>query len=366
MVRRKRLGFLKKSLMAGALLIAMTSSFTAFVLEAATVDVESLLADLNRKPPVDRVKVLTEGAKREGVVYYYGSTTVNDNQELVNGFNGHYPFVEVRYTRLGGASIANKLINEYRGGIFNADVITMRGTFIPELVNKKVICRYKGPMMPFLRKGFADTEGYLSSLYATGYTVIFNPSRVKPAEVPKAYKDLLHPRWKGRIVMDSEDYDWFAGMIDLMGENGATSLLRRLVTEQAMELRRNHTLVTQLVAAGEHDLLIDGYVHEAVGYKTQGAPIELVFMNPTIVKPPNAIAITSKAPHPHAAALLVDYYLSKEAHEIMAHKQSRWTTRADVKWMTEPGTDIHAVSSFEWGRRYNQLIELFKKVTANT
>lgn len=352
--------------MTRSLLIAITVSFAAFVPEGATADVESLLADLNGKPPAERVKALTEGAKREGVVYYYGSTTVNDNQGLVNGFNSHYPFVEVRYTRLGGASIANKVINEYRGGVFNADVITMRGTFIPELVSKKVICRYKSPMMPFLRKGFADTEGYLSSLYATGYTVVFNTFRVNPAEVPKAYTDLLHPRWKGRIVMDSEDYDWFAGMIDLMGENGATGLLKRLVTEQAMKLRRNHTLITQLVAAGEHDLLIDGYVHEAVGYKRQGAPIDFVFMNPTIVKPPNAIAVTSKAPHPHAAALLVDYYLSKEAHEIMAHKQSRWTTRADVKWITEPGTGIHAVSSFEWGRRYNQLIELFKKIAGHT
>ena len=166
--------------------------------------------------------------------------------------------------------------------------------------------------------------------------------------------------------MDSEDYDWFAGLIDVMGENDAAGLLKRLVTEQAMALRRGHSLLAQLVAAGEHDLLIDGYVHEAVEYKARGAPTDFIFMDPTIVKAPNAIAITSNAPHPYGAALLVDYYLSKEAHEIMARKQNRWTTRADVKWITEPGTEIHPISPFVWGRKYNQLIELFRKVTGDT
>ncbi len=337
----------------------------AFPAQAATKDVEALLADITRKPAEERANILAEGAKREGIINFYGSTMVRDNEELLNRFKSHYPFLEVRYTRLGGASIVNRLINEYRGGIFTADAISMRASFLPELIGKKTVCRYKSPMMPFLRSGFSDTEGYLLSLYGTGYTVIFNSSKVKRAEVPRSHKDLLSPRWKGRIVMDSEDYDWFAGIIDLMGENNAVTFLRSLVTGQAMTLRRGHTLAAQLVAAGEHDLLIDGYVHEAVQYKSKGAPIDFVFMNPTIIKAPNSIAITSNASHPYGAALLVDYFLSKEAQEIMARKQDRWTTRADVKWTTEPGTEIHPISPLVWGRKYNQLITLFRKTTGD-
>ena len=331
----------------------------------ASGDVESLLGEINRKPADQRLKVLMEGARREGVVYYYGSTSLSDTQELIKGFNKHYPFVEVRFTRLGGAGVATKVINEYRAGVHNVDFLSLRGTFLPELIDRKIIAKYVSPMAPFLRKGFADTEGYLSSIYASGYTMIYNTRRVRPGEVPKSYEDLLNPRWNGRLVMDSEEYDWLAGMIDLLGENRASAFLKRLVEEQRLKFLRggSHTHMTQLVAAGEHDLLIDGYVHNAVDIKAKGAPIDFVFTNPTIVKPPSVIAITSKASHPHAVALLFDYKLSKESHEIMAHKQARWTTRRDVKWIAEPGTDLHVVSPLKWGRGYNDVVVLFRKIT---
>ena len=329
--------------------------------EQAAANVEPLLAEINRKPPQQRLKALIEGAKKEGVVHYHGATNINDMQDLLKGFGRHYPFVDVRYTRLGGPTVVNKIITEYRGGVFNVDAVSMRGTLIPELASKNLIAKYKSPEAPFLRQGFADAEGYAYGYYATGYTLIYNSVRVKPAEVPRSYEDLLNPRWKGRLVMDREEYDWLAGMIDLMGESKAISFLRRLVEEQNLKFQRGHTLITQLVAAGEYDLLVDGYTQQALQFKTKLAPIDFAFMNPTVVKPPSVIAIGSKAPHPHAAALLVDYHLAKEAQEIMAQKLFYWTSRRDVKWTPEPGTDLRVISSFEWGPKYNSLREMFRK-----
>jgi len=46
----------------------------------------------------------------------------------------------------------------------------------------------------------------------------------------------------------------------------------------------------------------------------------------------------------------------------MAHKQSHWTARTDVKWNIEPGTELHIISPLEWGVKYNQLRELFRKI----
>src|SRR5206468_10956140 len=56
----------------------------------------------------------------------------------------------------------------------------------------------------------------------------------------------------------------------------------------------------------------------------------------TFIRPPSTIAITSRSPHPHAAALLLDYHLSKEASEIMVKNQGRWAPRKDVPWTVEP------------------------------
>jgi len=334
-------------------------------LHSAEVNVETLLADINRRLAEQRLKALAEGAKKEGILYHYGSINAPDNDELTRAFTKQYPFLEVRYTRLGAEQIVNRAVTEFRSGVPSADVISMRGTFMPELWEKKIIVRYRSPMTAFLRRGFTDSEGLTATTFATGYAMIFNTTRVKPSEAPKSYEDLLHPRWKGRLILDNDAHDWFAGMIDLMGEDKAAGFLRKLVTEQGLKLKRNHSLITQLTTAGEHDLFIDGYIHNAVEFKTKGAPVDFVFTNPTIVKPPSAVAISAKTTRPHAAALLVDYYLSRPAQEIMAHKQARWTTRADVKWLTEPGTEIHVVSPLKWwGRRYSEVVELFRKTTA--
>jgi len=356
--------FVQKAPRALITLLAMALFLTAMPI-VVKADVEGLLEGLNRKPAAERTKILVEGAQKERVVYYYGSTSLSDTQDVIRGFKQHYPFVEVRFTRLGGASVANRIITEYRANMHNVDVVSLRGTFVPELADKKIIIKYKSPMVPFLRKGFADTDGYLAGVYATGYTMIYNTSRVKPGDVPKSYEDLLSRRWKGRLVLDAEGYDWFAGIIDLWGEEKASQYLKRLTQEQKLKFQTggSHTHMTQLVAAGEHDLLIDGYVHNAVDLKSKGAPIDFIFINPTIVKPPSTVSIAAKAPHPYAAALLVDYKLSKPSHELMAHKQGRWTTRSDVKWLAEPGTDIHVVSPMKWGRRYNDVVTLFRKIT---
>lgn len=341
----------------------------AFCLAATTAygqaDVEALLAEINKKPEAERKKALLEGAQKERIVYYYGSTSLSDTQEIIRGFNKQYPFVEVRFTRLGGASVANKVMTEYRANVHNVDVVSLRGTFVPELAERKIIIKYDSPMRRFLRKGFADEDGYLSGVYATGYTMIYNTKRVKPGEVPKSYDDLLQPRWKGRLVIDAEGYDWFAGIIDLWGEAKANSFLQKLTNEQNLKFLRggSHTHMTQLVAAGEYDLLIDGYVHNGVEIKGQGAPIDYVFVSPVIIRPPSTVSIVSRPPHPYAAALFTDYKLSKESHELMAHKQSRWTTRSDVKWLTEPNTEVHVVSPLKWGRKYNDVVATFKKIT---
>ena len=80
-----------------------------------------------------------------------------------------------------------------------------------------------------------------------------------------------------------------------------------------------------------------------------------------LTPPANTIGIVSGAANPHAAALFVDYNLSKEANEIMVKNQGRWTPRKDVPWTVEPRAELHVVSALEWGKKLKPLVELFRK-----
>jgi iron(III) transport system substrate-binding protein len=325
-------------------------------------DTEAVLGELSRKSPEERLKILTEGARKERVLSFYGSAPVSNSQDVIKAFNKVYPFIEVRYTRLGAPALVSRLSTEYQAGLHDADLISIRGTLFPELIEKKVVAKYTSPMAAVMRPGFVDKEGYVSSLYSTGYACIYNTRHVRAAEVPRSFEDLLHPRWKGRLVIDRGEYDIYAGMIGVMGQAKANTLMKRLVEEQRLTFKRGHTLISQLVAAGEHDVFVDGYVQNAVQLKAANAPVELSFTNPTIVKPPSALAIASRAPHPYAAALMTDFYLSREAQEILAQKLGYWTVHKDVRWLQESPHTLHIVPQLEWGRKYNQLSQDFRKI----
>ena len=328
-------------------------------------DVEEILTKANSLPAEERERVLIENARKEGTLTFYAATNLRDTQEVVTGFNKRYPFVKVAFTSLGGPGVLNKVSTEYRAGAYQADIVTLTGLYVPELIDKKILARYRSPMIPLLRKGFVDPEGYWPGVYAIGMAIIYNTRRVAPKDVPKRYEDLLGARWKDNMIMDLEAHDLFAGLIDLWGETKATSFLRSLVAEQKVRFsRQSHTFMTQLVATGEHDLIVDGYVHNAVAFKEKKAPIDFVTISPTIVRPPSTIAIASRAPHPYAAALFLDYHLSKEASEIMVKNQGRWAPRKDVPWTVEPQGELHVVSPLQWGPKIRQLVDLFNKTVS--
>jgi iron(III) transport system substrate-binding protein len=333
-------------------------------LSVSQAGVEETLAELNAKPAEERQRLLIENARKEGTVTLYTATNTRDTQEVLAGFSKNYPSVKVNFLSLGGPGVLNKILTEYRAGMHAADVVILTGNNAVELIDKKIVARYKSPMVPFLRKGFVDPEGYWPGVYSIGYTIIYNSKRVSAKEAPKRYEDLLAPRWKGNMIMDNTAHDLLAGLIDLWGENRAATYLKRLADEQKVTLaRQSHTFMTQLVAAGEYDLIVDGYAHNAVKLKSEGAPVDFVFIPPTIVRTPSVVAVTSQPQHPYAAALLIDYHLSKEASEIMANKQGRWAPRKDVKWTVEPESELHVVSMLDWGRKNRQLVALFNKMT---
>lgn len=347
---------------AGLVILAVIVRLGVAALAEAAV--EDTLAELNAKPPEERQRLLVENAKKEGEVTLYTAVNMRDAQELIAGFNKSYPGIRVAISSLGGPGVLNKVLTEFRAGAHLADVVALNGISAVELIDKKIVARYRSPMIGFLRKGFVDAEGYWPGIYAIGYTIIYNNKRVSPKEAPKRYEDLLQPRWKNNLVMDAEDHDLLAGLIDLWGEAKATTFLRQIAQEQKTAFsRQSHTFMTQLVATGEHDVIVDGYVHNAVALKGKGAPIDHSLMSPSIIRPPTTIAIMARAPHPYAAALLLDYHLSKQASEIMVKGQGRWAPRKDVAWAVEPPGELHSVGMLEWGRKYRQLVALFNKMT---
>jgi iron(III) transport system substrate-binding protein len=115
--------------------------------------------------------------------------------------------------------------------------------------------------------------------------------------------------------MDSESYYWFGALLQDLGEEAATRLLAAL-NEQQLHQVRGRRLLTQLVAAGEYDLAVETNLNTVLSMSQQGAPVWFPPIKPLYLRP-SFLFMTRSAPHPHAAALLIDYLLSEEGQKIL-------------------------------------------------
>jgi iron(III) transport system substrate-binding protein len=187
---------------------------------------------------------------------------------------------------------------------------------------------YKSPQAAAYPEGFKDLNGYWTDLYDNLIVTAYNTARVKRDELPKRYEDLLHPRWKGRMVLDENEDRWFANMLYLMGEKPGMDFMRALA-KQNIAIRGGRSMVTQLLGAGEYDLQIVAYWYRPHLMKKQGAPVDWIGLDPAIVAT-HPISILDRAPHPSAAKLFIDFALSEEGQKIFVQR-GRESARVGLK-----------------------------------
>ena len=335
---------------------------TAIPATATAQTVEEQLDKLNRLLPAERQQKLIDGARKEGELVWYSTMNRENSQELINLFNKQHPYVQVKLLNGSAVQTMTRITSEYTAKSYLFDITHIRGLFLMPLRKRQIIAAYRSPLRDGLRPAFRDNEGYFNAIFTQGQLFLINKNLLKPQDYPKSIEDLLLPKWQGQLGMDDESYDWLAALIDYYGEEKGKQFAERL-GRQDLKLRKGNTLLGQLVAAGEIPLMVDGYNHTGYLLKSKGAPIELVFPEPYVTaKTPTGVWIGAHAPHPHSAALFVDFLLSKRGQEAMA-AQGRWVARQDVKYLVDPGTrKVQVVSPLKWGDRANELVELFDKL----
>jgi iron(III) transport system substrate-binding protein len=105
------------------------------------------------------------------------------------------------------------------------------------------------------------------------FVIAYNTKLVKADEVPNTYQDLLHPRWAGKIGIEAGG----RGLVRRRGERHGRERGARFFSQAcgfAPQMRSGHTLMAELVSAGEVPLAATVYNHNAERLKVKGAPID--------------------------------------------------------------------------------------------
>jgi iron(III) transport system substrate-binding protein len=282
-----------------------------FVIAAPAV----ALAQIQYEGP-DREKLLAEGAKKEGEVMLYTSLVPEDLTALAAAFEKKYG-VKLKTWRANSEKVLQRAVTEARAGRHDADLVETNGPQLESLYREKALAGalyspHLKDLMPQARQAHGHWVGTRINMFVHSY----NTNLVKKEELPKTYQDLTHPRWKGRLGIEAEDEDWFAMIIKALGEEAGLRTFREIARVNGLSVRKGHTLLAGLVASGEIPLALTTYSHGAEKMKQKGAPVEWFAIAPAIGRA-NGIGVVRKPPHPHAAALFVDFLLSPEGQQIL-------------------------------------------------
>jgi len=281
-----------------------------------------------------RSPALVESAKKEGKMVFYTSVETEFARVLTSAFEVKYPFIKTDIFRSNHERIFSRLNVERKTGNFAADVLSVGEFETYHMQKRGLLTAYKSPSAAVYPDGFKDPDGYWTDFYDNLIVTAYNTTRVKRDELPKSYEDLLHPRWRRRMVLDKNEDRWFANMLYLMGEKKGMEFMQALA-KQEVAIRSGRSLITQLLAAGEFDLQIVAYWYRPHLLKKQGAPVDWIALEPSLVAL-HPISIIDRAPHPNAAKLFIDYVLSEEGQRLFANR-GREPVRPGIRPEGYPG-----------------------------
>lgn len=293
--------------------------FTFIVTATPAISQETsgqILAKLEKLSVENRQKALVERARSEREVTFYSSLQTSDSEPLVRAFTKRYPFLKVNIYRISGQKQVLMIQTELNAGRNAFDVTNASAAQAYGIKKTGALDPYQTPQRQFFSASHKDKEGYFTPTYINPVVLGYNTKMVKRNEAPKSYEELLEPKWKSNMILDIEEFPWFAVLLKHYGRGKGLEYMK-LLAKQDILMGRGRTTQAQLISAGERAIGIALNSSSVIDIKSHGAPLDWTIVDPYYAKP-NMLMLARHAPHPHAAALLIDWTLSDEGQSLMA------------------------------------------------
>jgi iron(III) transport system substrate-binding protein len=289
---------------------------------------------------------IVESAKKEGRVVVAGSPDPVMRNEIIPKFTARYG-VQVEFMAGRSSQMVARVRTERGSGMYSVDVfLAGPDTTATALYADKMI----DPVRPLLimpevadgakwKRGkiwFADPEKrYAVRAFSSVATLMFiNTEHVKPEEM-RAAKDLLNPKWRGKISTEDptttgSGSNAAARFYHELGED----FVKKLYIDQKPVRTRERRQMTDWLARGTQPICLNCREDDVRPLQKEGFKISEVFglsdMPPSINGSPWLLTVANKPAHPKAAQLFANWILSKEGLEIYGRGYGSATLRTDV------------------------------------
>jgi len=274
------------------------------------------IAELALYKGKDRETVLLEGAKKEGQVTFYTSNTWMAGY-VSQEFGRKYPFIKTNVWRSDSKELLKRLTDEAAASRFIADVVETSPDYMALLIEAKMFQELFSPELgPYDNN--AKVKGKNGIFHWTSRELYislgFNTSLIPPAEAPKTMKDLLEPKWKGKMTIagTTTGTQWIGAVVEAYGRE----FLEKIANQDVNVQNISGAALAELVASGEVPLSPTIFNSNIAVARQKGAPVDWRPIDP-VVATTGTSGMVAKAPNPHAALLFLDFLHSKEGQDAV-------------------------------------------------
>lgn len=264
----------------------------------------------------EREAKLVELAAEEDGLNIYSSTNLDDAEPLLEAFEDKYD-IEPNYYRASSSDVLQRILQEVDANYAGNDIVMANG---PELV----LLDQEGHLAPLTTPATADiiAAGVFptwASVYINTFISGWNSNEV--TSPPATWEELLTD-FDGVLAMELGDWDWFATLTNKyfveqqgMTEDEVVDMFKAAAVDA--RIVDGHTLMAELVVAGEYDAATSLYHHRVAEFISDGAPIAWEPPLKPMILRPNGVGIMKHVQNP-ATALLWAEFLLTDAQQIFA------------------------------------------------
>ncbi len=252
-----------------------------------------------------------------GTLTIYTSQVQADIDMLKAAFNKAYPKITVTVYRDGTEKVLAKLRAEADAKSVQADVLFISDAPTMEnLKADKLIQGYKSVNTGPIPREFVEPEGYYTGTKIINTAIAVNTTAKLPP--PAAWKDLIKPDYKGKIVTPSPAYSGAAALnytvfLNTMGY-GADFLKGLKANNLAVVMANGDALNKVISGELPVGIVTDNQVRVA---KAKGSPIDLIYPTDGAIPLTEPIAVVAGTKNPDTAKAFVDYVLSPDGQTLV-------------------------------------------------
>jgi iron(III) transport system substrate-binding protein len=269
--------------------------------------------------PAAITPALIEAAKKEGKLAFYTAMDLAFAQRLGKTFEEKFPGISVRVERSGAERVFTRIGQEYTANIRAVDVAntadaahcivwTRNGWLEPYLPEE--VAKHYG-------KDYYDPNGLFVVTRILVSPIAYNTKLVKAEEAPKSFKDLLDPKWAGKMVKGHPSYSGtIMNATFQMARDLGWDYFEKLAKQRVMQVQ-SATDTPKKVSLGERAVMVDGAGYLVIRYKEQGQPLEIVYPEEGTPLASGPSVLFKGSPNPNAGKLFQNWMHSREAQQML-------------------------------------------------